>query len=208
MSTPRLIWTPDGETSQETLDFPHGLTRFQGLRNVQRGTSVSIGGVSSSVVYDAWEEFLVELRAVSRENSADVFAKLTSWWAHAARGGEFAFTTDSTKTGSTTLSSAASQGDTALSVADASAFSSGDWILVEDDTDPTKWERRKVSATATGSLTVSPAVTWSFASGSTVRHAEYLPKCICLETKTPFVEREGGQGVHIWDLRFRLRLVR
>ena len=208
MSAPRLAWTPSGESTQVTLDFPHGLTRFQGLRDVDRALNVSIGGKVAAVVYDAFELYLVELRAVSRENDSTVFAKLTSWWAHAGRGGEFAFAMDATKTYDTTLSAAASQGDTSVSVTSTTGVSAGDWIVIEDADDPTKWERRKVSSVGTGSLTLTDAVTWSFANGSTIRHAEYFPKCVVLDAKTPFTEREGGQGVHIWDLRFRMRAVR
>ena len=208
MSDPRITWTPDGESSSVTLDFPHGLTRLQGLRNVQRGLAVSASGVATSVVYDAWAEFLVELRAVSRESDPTAFAKLTAWWSHAARGGEFAFAVDSSKMSSTTLSAAASQGDTTVSVASTTGFSAGDWVVFEDDDDPTKWERHRISSVGTGTLTIGAGLAWSYASGSPVRHAEYWPKCVCLETKSPLVEREAGRGAHLWDLRFRFRQVR
>lgn len=208
MSNPTLSWLPEGESTTQTATFPRQVSMYHGGRDVDAKTTVSLGGKAVSVVHDVHDSFQIELKGFGPANDATFFAQLWSWWAHASRGGEFAFAIDGADTLNTTTSSGNTQGDTTVSVATTSTLAVGDWVTLEDVTDPTKTERRKVSAISGASVGLTPTISYSFGSGSTMRHAEYLPACVVIEKKQPFRERDAGRGGRLWDMRLRIRTVR
>jgi hypothetical protein len=206
---PKITYTPTDESSSETVNFPHMPFRFQGYPRTTGVTRVSIGGAASSVVYDAYTEYRLEVRSFSPNTDAQFFADISSWWSHAAQGGEFAFALDKDNELDTTISSAAAQGDTTLSVNSTTTLATGDWILLEDADNPEKFDIRNVTAISGSTVTVNSALTYGFASGSTFRHYEYLPACVVTDPGTPpLQEREGGRGNRRYDMLVTFRSVR
>ena len=211
MSNPAFYWTPTDETANETASFPRPPHKFAGFRLTDRATQISAGGKAVSTIYDTWDEFELELRAFGPESQPAFFAALTSWWSHASQGGEFAFALDADKSTDTTLSSAASQGDTTVSVNSTASVSVGDWLLIEDPSNYGKYERRKVSAISGADIGLTVGVSYGFAAASVVRHADYLPACIVPtgnRDSAPFAERTGARGANLWDMRVTIRTVR
>jgi len=118
---------------------------------------------------------------------------------------------DADDTANTTLSAAASQGDTTVSVNSTASMTVNDWLLFEDADDYAKHERRKISGISGAVVTLTSALSWGFASASVVRHAEYLPQCIVSPSQqggSPIVERVGGKGANLWDMNVTIRTVR
>ena len=208
MGDPVLRWVPDGESATESAAITRQVSVFQGGRNDVAESSISVGGKAVSVVEDSYDMFEVELKGINPTSSAVFFSDLWSWWGHAGRGGEFEFGLDSADTLNTTTSAASTQGDTTISLTSVSTLAVGDWIMIEDADDPTKAERRRVTAISSLDVGVNAGITYGFGAGSTVRHAEFFPSCVVLSTKMPFTERDAGRGGRLWDLKFSLRTVR
>lgn len=211
MSNPAFYWTPADESANETASFPRPLYRFTGFRVTDKATAISKGGVSVSTIYDTWDEYDLELRAFGPDTSASFYSLLTSWWSHASRGGEFAFAVDGDDVADTTLSAAATQGDTTVSVNSTASMAADDWLVFEDANDYAKHERRKISSISGAVVTLADALSYGFSAASTVRHAEYFPKCIVSPQQqggTPLTERTGGNGANLWDLSVTIRTVR
>lgn len=208
MSNPTITWLPSGESTTQSLTFPRMVSMYQGGRSVDGATSVSLGGVAVSVIHDVYDDFQIELKGFGPTNDPTFFAQLWSWWSHASRGGEFAFALDGANTLDTTTSAASTQGDTTLSVASTSSLAVSDWVTLEDVDDPTKTERRQVSAISGADVGLTPTISYSFGSGSLMRHAEYLPACVTAGKRRPFQERDAGRGGRLWDLQLGLRTVR
>lgn len=211
MSASEIRWTPRGDSTETSFSFTatRGFSRFQGYVNADRALSVSRGGKSLTLIHDAYGQFEVEARAIAPGNERTLYTGITAWLEHALAGGTFALILDGSKTATTTLSTAATQSDLTLSVASSSGMAADDWLYIEDADDGTKFQRAQISSVATTqSVVLKDGLYRSFAAASTVRHHEYLPSCIMLEKRSPFVERPAGNGAELWDLQMTVRTVR
>lgn len=207
MGTPAIKWTPTGGT-ERTATFPRGLSLFDGYRDVDATRTVTRGGAHVAIFHDAYSSYEVELRGYSAAVNTTFFEAISSWWAWAAAGGEFKFYMDSDNALSTTLSAATTGHQTTCTVNSTSSLATGDIVFVEDASDFSKFELRSVTGISAATVTFNSALGFAYESGSTLRHAEYFPACVVLDTTVPFRERPAGQGNRVYDLRFRFRTVR
>lgn len=208
MANPTITWTAKGESTASTLTLPRQLSLLQGYSATDGEVVVSRGGVACSVVHDAHEQYEMSLPAFGPELNPEFFADLTSWWASASQGVTWALALDGSKSANTTTTVASSASAVTLSVTSTASLATSDWLFVEDATDPTKRERRQVSSVSGANVILTRALSFGFAAGSTLRHAEYWPKCLALSRDPPFAERAAGQGSRLWDLRLLFRTVR
>jgi len=218
VASTRITWTPiDHGTGTRTLDLGPilagtraPLLKFEGFVRGAVSHSISIGGVSVSRTHDTWHQFLVEIESLGPKADPEQFALLTAWWSHALRRGEFAFALDSDKASSTILNGARVATNTVLTLDASTGMTAGDWLFLEALDNAAVFERRKILTVDSGTqVTLTAGLTYDYPDNSVVRHAEFLPACVVLETENvPFFERPGGEGDELWDLRFPLRTVR
>lgn len=193
-------------TQTVTLGTHPVLTNFRGWPMEDTQQSISRGGKAVSVVFDAWHEYDVELRALPITGHA-LHSQLFAWLSHAQGGGEFVFTIDSDADEASTLSGAEAAGQTVLSVTATAGFSAADWVYIEDLDDPTVFQRVKIQTVDSGvQVTIEESLKHSFVALSPFRHAEHFPSCVLLKQR--FRERAGGKGANLWDLEFKFRTVR
>lgn len=210
MGATRIAFTPLGD-SQVVLDFAaaRGFSRFAGGPAAIGAQHVSRGGVPYRVVWDTWQEYDVELRAIRPTSKVYFFERLWAWWSFAISGGVFALSLDQDQTGDTVLSSQLAQAGTSLVIPSSAGFGGGDWIYLEAANDVARFCRAQVRTVPdTTHLTLINGSPFTFPAGSTVRHAEHFPKCIVTSTEVPFKERDGDRGAGLWDLAFSIRTTR
>lgn len=211
MSASEIRWTPRGDSTETSFSFTttRGFSRLQGYANADRAQSISRGGKSLTLIHDSYGQFEVEAQAISPVNQRNLYTGITAWLEHALAGGTFALILDGSKTATTTLSGNATQSDLTLSLTSSSGMAADDWLYIEDTNDGTKFQRVQVdSVPDTVSVVVKDGLFRSFAAGSTVRHHEYFPSCVLLESSSPFRERPAGNGSELWDLQMTVRTVR
>ena len=207
----QIKFTPAGESTEVTLDLTElagGISRLEGFRvagDVDR--VVSRGGKAKTVVHEEpFFEYECDVPLFNRDNASGGtywFSILTQFLSHADRGGGSKFLLDSGNTLDTTISTNATQGAASVSVNDTTSLAAGDWILLEDSDDPTKYESQRVASVGASSVTVEDTLAYGFVSGSVCRHLEYFPACIVTETPE-LIEREGGRGIGFeFSLEFR-----
>jgi hypothetical protein len=205
---PRITWTPSDATNAQSMDFPHGLYLFDGGPMNDAELSFTQGGKLSAVVHDVTREYTAELRAFSEVNSPAFYARLNAFWSHVSRGGTFAFAVDSGKTWDTTISQTGTEGATSLLVNSVSGIGAGDFLFLEDATDPTLFEVVEVSSVGTNSVNLSDSLTRPYGTGSVARYDEYFPTCAMLERRAAFPLRRAARGANRRDLKFKFRTVR
>jgi len=216
MSEPVIKWTPSGESTEITLNFSTGmggLSELDGFRmpgDVKR--IFSKGGVEKTIVnedpYFAYEAKLPHFNRNTEKSSTFYFTLLSQFKSHADRGGRFLFSMDVNDTLDTTNDVAPAQGDVVVSVNDTTSAAAGDWVLLEDLADPTKWESNKIASVGASSITFEDGIAWSYSVGSVVRHLEHFPTCVLTpKGEVDMKEKKGGEGI-AWDVAFKFRTVR
>lgn len=204
MASTIITYTPrNGSVSRTvTLGTAPVLQVFSGGVVTDREQSFSRGRVATSRVGTSWQDFRVRREAISKTSNSTLFQRLSAWANHAQAGGEFAFIWESGKSTETTTSTAASEGDTSLSV-NSTAFSASDWVYIEDNADETINQYAKISTVGAAAINFSVSLDAPFTAGSTVRHLDYYPKCVLVGNDPPLIERRAGEGANLWDLEFR-----
>ena len=217
MGSPIFKWYPrDSPSNLKTWDFSsvtyNAVSALQGGRASDRVTSFTRSGVAVSVVHDNWDEYSIEIEGIRWNRSAAwsrFFEQMNSWWEHAGAGGQFQFGVDSAKVSSTLLNGALAHNATVLVLDSTTGMSASDWLVAEDANDHSKWVRRQVNTVDSGTnVTLYAEIGRTLSDNSPVRHAEYFPALVCLDTTAPFIERPGGRGPYTFDFKARVRTAR
>jgi hypothetical protein len=215
MGEPFLRYVQIGESGSSTgidLGTNLGIQKLAGNVRVDSASVDTEGGRRVTLTADVWHEFDLEVDAVSQVLNTNVWNHLHQFVGHVLAGGEFAFEYDSAKVANTTLSVAASRGNSTITVASASGISDGDWLYLENLDEPRKNQVVRVSGAPAGSvITITQFILVALPIGSVCRHWQYFPKCRIVEPidrNVSFVERPAGQGVSLWDFAMRFRTFR
>lgn len=209
----RITYTPRSGfgSSQNELDLAdeRALRRFSGFGDTDKETVVTRGGRAFSIVHDAFQRYTLRCERLGPKlnlgSHTDQFHRLTAWWAHAKAGGLFGLVLDTDEDEATTLSVAATQGDTTLNVASVSGFAAEEWLWIENANDSSVYERAQIDSVGGTLVIKTGGLEYDYPIGSTVRHAENFPSCLMLSGDLR--EREAGGGPDRWDLEMVFRTV-
>jgi len=212
MGNSRISFDPPGGTVN--IDFEGFPILLSGLATDDGFARFSRGGVHQLVKHDTWQEYDVMFPAISRPADPARWAQLTAWISWVYRGNVFELLLDGTKNLDTTLDGAIAAGATVITCSDDTANAAlDDWIFLEDALDVSVFEWVQVLSNTGASkgitLNANTPVVFAYPDNSIVRQEVRLGNCVLIRDRpTPLVERSGGRGANVWDLRFRFRTVR
>lgn len=128
-------------------------------------------------------KFGIQEYSVETVFSVANYYALLAWWSWARQGKLWAFTTDSTKTGNTTLDGTADAGQKTIPLTATTGFSANDICIIKTDSDD-KFEVVTISSVSAGvSVTASANLKFNYVSDDIFRHLEYLPEVISLDSQ-------------------------
>ena len=195
MSQARIVW------NSNNLDFPDNFVSYweAKLKARRTGETPSDGGIHGIQLSSLWFEGFLQSKNFT---DSTIEAALWAWFAWAVQGKQYAIARDLTKMYSANITAILGSGATAATVASTAGPTAGDDIYFKSLTSP-DIHKARISSLG-GGVTINfvgyPSK-YTFASGSLVRHVDYLPKVVSLDSEFP-VREENSLS---WTLEHRFR---
>lgn len=192
MANPRIIWNANN------LDFPEPLlSDFVAKPHSSRVLSHSDGNVASVALKSLYWEGRILL---DKFTDAQFEADLHAWFSWAVQGKQYAIARDSADVVNTTLTAAATAGDSALVVVSNAGLVVGNRYLLRNIATREE-EIVRIFAFGGPNITTYAGIKYSHPIGAILRTIHYLPKVVSLDDDFPVVENLSLT----WSLNHRFR---
>ncbi len=146
-------------------------------QKLSQARSQNIGGSGTRETLCHYGDLVVVLDAYF---TAAAYRQLMGWWSWARQGQLFSVAYDTGRMSSTTLDGAHGATSTGLTLTSASGISDGDELWIQNLAADNQFEA--VAVDGSGSpLPIDRGLTYSYPSGSLVRHLDYFPSLISLD---------------------------
>jgi len=181
----------------KTVDFDSvklGWTMFERQQAVDRALAISMGRRPVSVVHSAYATMEIEFGPFERENEAEFFEQAWAWSSHAMAGGIFAVTFDSALQASALTTVETTHNATSISVPSTTFLAGQQVIFIDPDDDWLTAVATILSIPDPTHVNLARQIGFVFRVGSVMRHVEYFPQCVLMETKAPFKEQKASDG--------------
>ena len=154
----------------------------------------SLSGKTETLHFHGIEEYSFDAHF-----SVAVYRKLIAWWAWARQGKAWSFAMDSDNVANTTLDASAASGQKTIPLTATTALAEGDECIIRS-VDDDEYEIVIVASVSSGvSVTATDNLNYTYASGDSFRHLDYLPSVVSTDTKFNPVKSGGS---YTWTFKF------
>jgi len=184
-----IIW--DGNT----LTLEVGRTGLQTTYKQERNMNTAMSGKKEFInLYDI-QEMSIDLY-VTEVN----YSQFVAWWAWARQGKTFAFATDASNVGNTTLDAAAAAAQKVIPLTATTGFVATDYCLIRTAA-RTDFEVVQIASVSAGvSVTAENNLIYSYASGDEFRHYDYWPSVLTMDNT--FAPKQTDAGWYRHTIKF------
>ena len=138
----------------------------------------SLSGKTETLHFYGIEEY-----SFDAQFSEAVYRKLIAWWSWARQGKAWSLAMDSDNVANTTLDDAAAAAQKTIPLTATTALTAGDVCIIRA-ADDVEFEIVVIASVSSGvSVTAVDNLNYTYASGDTFRHLDYLPSVVSTDTK-------------------------